>query len=117
NWNFQKSTTASPTAAPSITPKPRSSATPSVTASPKPSLSPRSSATPHSLISPRQSEEAEESPSSRPSPSAKFAPPRKGPQVNPRQAPSAPEESDGLRHGKQQPTESPSATPDDDDND
>src|SRR5438270_10326002 len=121
NWNAFKNTTASPS--PSLTPpKPKPSATPSsapsVTVSPKPSVSPRASASPHSLISPRQSVEPEESPSSpssRPSPSAKFAPPRKGPQPNPRQSPSEPEESSGLRHGKQQPSESPSATPDDDD--
>ena len=119
NWSAFKNTTASPSpsltsAKPSATP----SSAPSVTVSPKPSVSPRASASPHSLISPRQNVEPEESPSSpssRPSPSAKFAPPRKGPQPNPRQSPSEPEESSGLRHGKQQPSESPSATPDDDD--
>jgi len=109
----------SPTAAPTTSPK--ASAAPTVTASPKPSISPKSSGTPHSLISPRQQEESEESPSSRPSPSAKFAPPRKGPQINPLQSPpSEPEDSSGLRHGKQQPSESqpsesPSPSPDDDD--
>jgi hypothetical protein len=107
-----------PTAAPTVSP--RASAAPGVTASPKPSVSPKSSGTPHSLISPRQREESEESPSSRPSPSAKFAPPQKGPQMNPRQSPSEPEDSSGLRHGKQQPSdsqssESPSPSPDDDD--
>jgi hypothetical protein len=123
NWNFKKSTTTSSPTPPSISPKPKLSAAPSVTAapsetvSPKPSLSPRSSATPHSLISPRQREESEESPSSRPSPSAKFAPPHKVAPTNPRQSPSGPEPSDGLRHGKQKPSESssPSPSPEDDD--
>jgi hypothetical protein len=128
NWNFRKSTTASPspsptsTMRPSASPKLQPSAEPSVTAAPRlsvtprPSISPRSSGTPHSLISPRQSEETEESPSSRPSPSAKFAP-RKGPQMNPRRSPAPSEDSGAPRQGKQQPSESssPSATPDDDD--
>jgi hypothetical protein len=123
-WNLRNSTTtSSPTPASTLaSPKTKPSAAPSETASPKPSVSPKSSGTPHSLISPRQQEESEESPSSRPSPSAKFAPPRKGPQINPRQSPSEPEESGGLRHGKQQPSESqpsesPSPSPDDDDDD
>ncbi|MFN2624074.1 MAG: GYF domain-containing protein [Chthoniobacterales bacterium] len=126
SWNLKKNTTttASPTP-PSISPKPKPSAAPSVTpsttpsetASPKPSVSPRSSATPHSLISPRQQEENEESPSSRPSPSAKFAPPHKRSDTNPRQSPSENAPADGLRHGKQKPSESssPSPSPDDDD--
>ena len=118
-WNLRKSTTTSSPTPPSTlaSPKPSPSAAPSITASPKPpvSVSPRSSTTPHSLISPRQQEESEESPSSRPSPSAKFAPPRKGPQMNPRQSPSESEPSEGLRHGKQQPSESPSPSPDDED--
>jgi hypothetical protein len=126
NWNFKKSTTTTSSPTPiTISPKPRASAAPSVTAapsetvSPKPSIAPRSSATPHSLISPRQHEETEEPPSSRPSPSAKFAPPHKVAPTNPRQAPTAPESSDGLRHGKQKPSESssPSPSPDDDDDD
>ncbi|HSP46194.1 MAG TPA: DUF4339 domain-containing protein, partial [Chthoniobacterales bacterium] len=77
-----RTTTSSPTAAPSFSPKP--SLAPSVTASPNPSLtpppppSPKSSAAPHSLISPRQSVEPDNSPSSRQSPSGKFAP-RNGP--------------------------------------
>jgi hypothetical protein len=111
-------TSPTPTAAPTSSPK--ASAEPNVTAVPKPSVSPKSSSTPHSLISPRQREESEESPSSRPSPSAKFAPPQKRPQTNPPQAPSEPEDSSGLRHGKQKPSESqsdesPSPSPDDDD--
>jgi hypothetical protein len=112
----------SPTATAVPTTSPKASVAPTVTPSPNPSVSPRSSGTPHSLISPRQREESEseESPSSRPSPSAKFAPPRKGPQMNPRQSPSEPEDSSGLRHGKQKPSdsqssESPSPSPDDDD--
>jgi len=122
SWNLKKSTTTTTSPTPrSISPKPKPSVTPSTTpsetASPKPSISPRSSATPHSLISPRQQEENEESPSSRPSPSAKFAPPHKRSDTNPRQSPSANEPADGLRHGKQRPSESssPSPSPDDDD--
>ena len=104
NWNFKKSTTTTSPTPITISPKPRASAAPSATAapsesvSPKPSIAPKSSATPHSLISPRQHEETEEPPSSRPSPSAKFAPPHKVAPTNPRQAPTAPESSDGLRH-------------------
>jgi len=125
NWNFKKSTTTTSPTPITISPKPRASAAPSATpgpsetVSPKPSIAPKSSATPHSLISPRQHEETEEPPSSRPSPSAKFAPPHKVAPTNPRQSPSGPESSDGLRHGKQKPTESssPSPSPDDDDDD
>jgi hypothetical protein len=127
NWSLKKSTTTTTTSPtpPPISPKPKPSAAPSVTAAPsetvapKPSTSPRSSSTPHSLISPRQRENTEESPSSRPSPSAKFAPPHKVVPTNPRQSPSGPESSDGLRHGKQKPSESssPSPSPDDDDDD
>ena len=111
-------TSPTPTAVPTTSPK--VSVAPTVTASPNPSVSPRSSGTPHSLISPRQREDSEESPSSRPSPSAKFAPPQKGPRMNPRQSPSEPEDSSGLRQGKQNPSdsqssESPSPSPDDDD--
>jgi hypothetical protein len=111
-------TSPTPTAVPTTSPK--ANAAPTMTASPNPSVSPRSSGTPHSLISPRQREESEESPSSRPSPSAKFAPPQKNPRMNPRQSPSEPEDSSGLRHGRQQPSESqpsesPSPSPDDDD--
>src|SRR2546423_1784217 len=130
SWNLKKSTTTttsptprsiSPKSKPSIAPSVAPSTTPSETASPKPSISPRSSprssATPHSLISPRQREENEEPPSSRPSPSAKFAPPHKRSDTNPRQSPTENEPADGLRHGKQQPSESssPSPSPDDDD--
>jgi GYF domain 2 len=112
----------SPTLTAVPTTSPKASAAPTVTASPNPSVSPRSSGTPHSLISPRQREESEEAPSSRPSPSAKFAPPQKNPRMNPRQSPSEPEDSSGLRHGRQKPSdsqssESPSPSPDDDDDD
>jgi hypothetical protein len=126
NLNLKKSTTTTTTASPPpslSSPKPKPSVAPStepsVTVSPKPSISPRSSGTPHSLISPRRSEDNEDQPSSRPSPSAKFAPPHKVGPNNPRQSPSAPEPSDGLRHGKQQPSDSssPSPSPDDDDDD
>src|SRR5436190_12736811 len=130
SWNLKKSTTTtasptprsiSPKPKPSVAPSAAPSTTPSETASPKPSLSPRSSATPHSLISPRQRDENEEPPSSRPSPSAKFAPPppHKVAPTNPRQSPSETAPADGLRHGKQKPSESPAETPEtkpDDDN-
>ena len=130
SWNLKKSTTTtasptprsiSPKPKPSVAPSAAPSTTPSETASPKPSLSPRSSATPHSLISPRQRDENEEPPSSRPSPSAKFAPPQphKVAPTNPRQSPSETAPADGLRHGKQKPSESPAETPEtkpDDDN-
>jgi hypothetical protein len=115
-------TSPTPAVVPSLPPKVTtpppspSPATPKPEVSPRSSASPRSSNTPHSLISPRQQEEPEDSPSARQSPSAKFAPPRKGPQTNPRQSPSAPEESGGLRQGKQHPPgEVPSPSPDDDD--
>ncbi|MFL6521419.1 MAG: GYF domain-containing protein [Chthoniobacterales bacterium] len=111
-------TSPTPTAAPTSSPK--ASTEPNVTAVPKPSVLPKSSGTPHSLISPRQREEPEEPPSSRPSPSAKFAPPQKRSQTSPPQPPSEPEDSSGLRHGRQKPSESqsdesPSPSPDDDD--
>jgi len=125
NWSLRKTSTTTPLPAPAVSASPKAmpSAAPSVSvsptpaASPRPSASPRSSNTPHSLISPRQQqEEPDDSPSARQSPSAKFAPPRKGPQTNPRQSPSAPDESGGLRQGKQHPPgESPSPSPDDDD--
>jgi hypothetical protein len=104
-----------PTAVPAASPKP--SVAPASTPSPKPSVSPKPTSSPRSLISPRQNVEPEESPSSsaRPSPSAKFAP-RDGPRMNPRQSPSQPENSSGPRQGKQNPPgQSPSPSPDDDD--
>jgi hypothetical protein len=120
-------TSPTPAVVPSMPPKvttPPAPPSPSATAktgmspSPapqRPSASPRSNV-PRSLISPRQQEEPEESPSARQSPSAKFAPPQKGPQMKPRQSPSAPEESGGLRQGKQHPPgEVPSPSPEDDD--
>jgi hypothetical protein len=125
NWSVRKSSTTTPIILPpvSASPKPVASAAPSVTVSPtpppspRPSASPRASNTPHSLISPRQQqEESEEYPSSRPGPTAKFAPPQKGPQMKPRQSPSQPDNSGGLRQGKQHPPgEVPSPSPDDDD--
>jgi hypothetical protein len=126
NWNLRKSTPTSSTTPPALSPSPKPkpsaspSSAPSVTVSPRPSISPRATGTPHSLISPRQSVEPQDSPSSGPSPSAKFAP-----RTGPRQAPTAgggnsdSEKSEGLRHGKQQPTETPAETPEekpDDDN-
>jgi uncharacterized protein DUF4339 len=107
----------SPTPAVIPAASPKASATPASTPSPKPSVSPKPTSSPRSLISPRQSVAPEESPSSsaRPSPSAKFAP-RDGPRISPRKSPSQPEESSGLRQGKQNPPgESPSPSPDDDD--
>lgn len=110
-------TSPTPTVIPATSPK--ATITPASTPSPKPSISPKSSSPPpRSLISPRQSTEPEESPSSqtRPSPSAKFAP-RDGPRMGPRQSPSEPEQSGGLRQGKQRPGagDAPSPTPEDGD--
>jgi hypothetical protein len=101
---------SSPKATATVAPAATPSAKPSVSASPKPTSPPRS------LISPRQSVAPDESPSSsaRPSPSAKFAP-RNGPRTGPRESPSQPEQSNGIMQGKQYPGQSPSATPDDDD--
>jgi hypothetical protein len=102
---------SSPTAAASATPsaRPSPSPSPALSASPRPTMSPRS------LISPRQSTGPDEpSSSARPSPSAKFAP-RDGPRMGPRETPSDPEQSGGLKQGRQFPRESPSASPDEED--
>jgi hypothetical protein len=102
-----------PSPAPALTPA--SLSPPAETPSPKPEASPKSTSPPRSLIMPRSSTPPAESsrpPRTGPSPSAKF-----GPQSNPRQAPSQPEQSGGLRQGKQRPGESPSASPQDDDDD
>jgi hypothetical protein len=99
-----------PSMPPKVTTPPPAPPSPSATA--KPEAPPKSSPPPRSLISPRASEPPESSapPRTGPSPSAKFAP-RNGP----REAPSQPPQSDGLRHGKQQPSESPAPSPEDDD--
>ena len=119
-WVFSK-TSPAPSASPLTTPKATASASP--TPSPRPSppsasptVSPRPTSSPRSLISPRQSAEPNEPPSSsvRPSPSAKFAP-RDGPRMGPRETPSQPEESSGLRQGKQFPGDSPAPSPEEDD--
>ena len=114
-WVFSK-TSPAPSASPMISPTAPATATasPSPTPSPRPSppaVSPRPTSSPRSLISPRQSVDPNEPPSSRPSPSAKFAP-RDGPRMGPRQTPSQPEESSGLRQGKQFPGDSPVPSPD-----
>ncbi|HKP04439.1 MAG TPA: DUF4339 domain-containing protein [Chthoniobacterales bacterium] len=109
-----KVTTPPASPSPSAAPKPAVSPPPS--SSPSPSASPRSSTAPHSLISPRQQQEPEESPSARQSPSAKFAPQQKGPPAKPRQSPSEPDNSGGLRQGKKNPPgEVPSPSPEEDD--
>ena len=115
-WLLNK-TSPTPTAAPMASPKATASASP--TASPRPSppsVSPRPTSSPRSLISPRQSADPNEPPSSsaRPSPSAKFAP-RDGPRKGPRDTPSQPEESSGLKQGKQFPGDSPAPSPEEDD--
>jgi hypothetical protein len=117
-WAFSK-TSPAPSASPVTTPKATALATP--TPSPRPSLpspsvSARPTSSPRSLISPRQSTDPSEPPSSsvRPSPSAKFAP-RDGPRMRPRETPSQPEESTGLRQGKQFPGDSPAPSPEEDD--
>lgn len=124
-WVFNK-TSPAPSASPMISPKATTTATataaptasPSPTPSPRPSppaISPRPTSSPRSLISPRQSVDPNEPPSSsvRPSPSAKFAP-RDGPRTAPRDTPSQPEESSGLRQGKQFPRDSPAPSPEED---
>jgi hypothetical protein len=116
-WALSK-TSPAPSASPLATPMAAASAspTPSPRASPpSPLVSPRPTSSPRSLISPRQSAEPNEPPSSsaRPSPTAKFAP-RDGPRTAPRDTPSQPEESNGLRQGKQFPRDSPAPSPEED---
>ena len=122
-WVFSKTspapsasplTTPKAIASPSPSPSPSASPTPSPRPSP-PAVSPRPTSSPRSLISPRQSAEPNEPPSSsvRPSPSAKFAP-RDGPRTGPRETPTQPEESSGLRQGKQFPGDSPAPSPEED---
>jgi hypothetical protein len=116
-WVFNQSSPA-PSAAPLTSPTPTVASSPAVAASASPSLrpsppesaSPRPTSSPRSLISPRQAPD-DPSSSARPSPSAKFAP-RDGPRMGPRETPSAPDQSGGLRQGRQFPRESPSASPD-----
>jgi hypothetical protein len=111
SWAFGK-TSPAPSVLPTTSPKPTAAAatpTPSARPSP-PSVSPRPTASPRSLISPRQSVEPDEP---RPSPSAKFAP-RDGPRMDRRESPSEPEQSGGLKQGRQFPRESPSASPEED---
>lgn len=117
-WVFSK-TSPAPSASPLTTPKETASASPTPSprpSPPAPSVSPRPTSSPRSLISPRQGAEPNEPPSSsvRPSPTAKFAP-RDGPRMGPRETPSQPEESSGLRQGKQFPGDSPAPSPEDDD--
>ena len=117
-WVFSK-TSPAPSASPLTTPKATASASPTPSPRPSPSapsVSPRPTSSPRSLISPRQSTEPNEPPSSsvRPSPTAKFAP-RDGPRMGPRETPSEPEESSGLRQGKQFPGDSPAPSPDEED--
>jgi hypothetical protein len=120
-WVFSK-TSPAPSASPLTTPKAAASASPTPSprpsppsSSPSPSVSPRPTSSPRLLISPRQSVEPNEPPSSsvRPSPTAKFAP-RDGPRMRPRETPSQPEESTGLRQGKQFPGDSPAPSPEED---
>jgi hypothetical protein len=99
----------------SISPKPSESVppppSPSFSARPSPSAKIRPDE--ESTVSPRPRTPPAETPSSRPSPSAKFAPPERTNSPKPRT--SATVESSGLKQGKQNPGESPSATPEDDD--
>jgi hypothetical protein len=115
-WALAK-TSPAPSVVPVISPPPTVVASPTPSPRPSPPLvSPRPTSSPRSLISPRQSVGPNEPPSSsvRPSPSAKFAP-RDGPRMGPRETPSQPEESSGLKQGKQFPGDSPSASPEDED--
>ena len=119
-WAFGK-TSPAPADSPKTSPKPTVASSPATTSSPAPSPrpsasmadSPRPTISPRSLISPRQSPD-EQWPSTRPSPSAKFAP-RDGPRMRPRETPSEPDQSGGLKQGRQFPRESPSASPDEED--
>ncbi len=108
--DFWKST-PSPTATAKASPAATTGARP--TSSPRPTISPRPS------ISPEPSETPSERPfsSTRPSPSAKFAPDGPKPRRSPAETPSssAPESS-GLKQGREFPRESPSPSPDDEDN-
>ena len=120
-WAFGKtSPTPAPTDPPTTSPKPTIATSPATVSSPTPSPrpspsvadSPRPTSSPRSLISPRQSPDEPWS-STRPSPSAKFAP-RDGPRMRPRETPE-PDQSGGLKQGRQFPRESPSASPDEED--
>jgi hypothetical protein len=103
-----------PSASPKSTVAPSETAPPSFTPRPSPSASGPDEG---STISPRPRKTPAETPSSRPSPSAKFAP-SDGTTNSPRPRTSATAESSGLKQGKQNPPgESPSATPDEDDDD
>jgi hypothetical protein len=118
-WVFNQSSPA-PSAAPLSSPQPTVASSPAVAASASPSprpspavsASPRPTSSPRSLISPRQAPD-DPSSSARPSPSAKFAP-RDVPRMGPRETPSEPEQSGGLKQGRQFPREGPSASPDED---
>lgn len=118
-WVFNQSSPA-PSASPLASPKPTVASSPAVAASASPSprpspalsASPRPTSSPRSLISPRQAPD-DPSSSARPSPSAKFAP-RDGPRMGPRETPAEPEQSGGLKQGRQFPRESPAASPDED---
>lgn len=119
-WVFNQSSPA-PSASPLPSPKPTVTSSPTVVASappsPRPSpavsASPRPTSSPRSLISPRQAPD-DSPPSTRPSPSAKFAP-REEPRMGPRETPAEPEQSGGLKQGRQFPRESPAPSPDDED--
>lgn len=113
---------SSPTPITALPPSPKPSVSaaplspPAERPSPKPEASPKSTSPPRSLIQPRATTPPSEfspPPRTGPSPSAKFAP-RDGPQTNPRQAPS--QHDPGVpRQGKQRPSDSPSASPEEED--
>jgi hypothetical protein len=119
-WVFNQ-TSPAPSASPKPSPQPTVAGSPPTASSPTPpaspapalSVSPRPTSSPRSLISPRQAPD-DPSSSARPSPSAKFAP-RDGPRMGPRETPAEPEQSGGLKQGRQFPRESPSASPDEED--
>jgi hypothetical protein len=122
SWAFGKtSPTPAPTDPPKSSPKPTIATSPPTISSPTPAArpsasvagSPRPTSSPRSLISPRQAPDDPPS-STRPSPSAKFAP-RDGPRTGPRETPAEPDQSGGLKQGRQFPREGPSASPDEED--
>ncbi|MEY2494495.1 MAG: domain 2 [Verrucomicrobiota bacterium] len=101
---------------PTVAPKPSETVSPPPSSSARPSPSSRFGQDEESTVAPKPRRTPAESPSSsaRPSPSAKFAPPER-PTNSPKPRTSATVESSGLKQGKQNPGESPSPTPEDDD--
>lgn len=105
-----------PSASPksSVAPKPGETVAPRPSSSARPSPSAPWGLDDESTVAPKPRRTPGESPSSKPSPPAKFAP-SDGTTNSPKPRTSATVESSGLKQGKQNPGESPSATPEEDD--